>query len=74
MLLLAAAALASSPTPDPQSGRPVLPTVQAQATVRIVSGAMLHLGQASAVEGQQLRITRVSTPDGVQPATLVEFE
>jgi hypothetical protein len=74
MLILAAAALASTSAPDLRSRRPVLPVVQATATVRIVSGATLHLGQHSDVDGQRLRMTRVSTPQGLQPASLVEFE
>ena len=74
MLLLFAAALASSSTPTPLPQAKVEPLVQAHATVRIVSGATLHLGSVNSLEGQQLRTTRISTPDGVQPARLIEFE
>ena len=74
MLLPFAAAVASLSAPPHPVHRPVAPVVQARATVRILSGATLRLGRASAIEGQSLRMTRVLTRDGVQPARLVEFE
>jgi hypothetical protein len=78
MLLLFAAGLATPSlppsAPPPWAHRPVMPVVQARATVRILSGVTLRLGHASPVEGQRLRVTHVTTADGVQPARLVEFE
>jgi len=74
MLLLFAAALASSSAPPPWAHRPVAPVVQARATVRILSGVTLRLGRASKIEGQRLRVTEVLTAHGIQPARLVEFE
>jgi hypothetical protein len=74
MLLLAAAALVSSSASNLQPRRAVAPLVQARATVRILSGTTLRLGQVSTADGQRLRLTSVSTPDGVQAASLVEFE
>jgi hypothetical protein len=73
MFLLAAALLqVTSTAPEPR--RVSAPLVQAQATVRIISGVRLQLGEANAVGGQRLRLTSVSTPQGVQSAKLVEFE
>jgi hypothetical protein len=74
MLLLAAAVLAAPAAPNPPVHRAAAPLVQAQATVRILLGARLQLGQRSAIEGQRLRWTTISTPQGVRPASLVEFE
>jgi hypothetical protein len=79
MVLLFAAALAPFTAPPPSLPPPwahqhVAPTVQARASVRIVSGATLWLGRANPVAGQRLRFTRVETADGLHPARLVEFE
>lgn len=74
MLLLFAAAAASINAPPPWAHKPAVALVQARATVRIVSGASLHLGRKSDIEGQRLRDTNVETPAGIRPARLVEFE
>jgi hypothetical protein len=74
MLFLAALALTVSAAPTPAPRPAVAPLIQAQATVRILSGVTLQLGQASSADGQQLRTTSLSTPQGVQPARFVEFE
>lgn len=74
MLLLFAAAAASLSAPPPWAHKPAMPMVQARATVRILSGASLHLGHRSDVEGQRLRETRVETSDGLKRARLLEFE
>jgi hypothetical protein len=74
MLLFAAAVLVAPAVPNAPVHRAVAPLVQAQATVRILLGARVQLGQQSTIEGQRLRRTTVSTPQGVRPASLVEFE
>lgn len=74
MLVVAAAILASSTVALPERAGLAAPLVQARATVRIVSGVRLQLGEANRVEGQRLRWTIVSTREGLQPARLVEFE
>jgi hypothetical protein len=74
MLLLAAAAMAVQATPEPSAHNAVAPAVQARATVRVLVGARLQLGQRSDLAGQRLRWTTVATPDGIRRASLVEFE
>lgn len=74
MLFLAAAAASVAMTTPSPDRRAAVPLVQAQATVRILSGVRLQLGKTNAVAGQRLRVTNVSTSDGVRPAKLVEFE
>jgi hypothetical protein len=74
MLLLAAAAMAVQVTPEPSAHHAPDPAVQARATVRVLVGARLQLGQRSDLAGQRLRWTTVATPDGVHRASLVEFE
>ncbi|MGZ2412419.1 hypothetical protein ACUXST_001848 [Sphingomonas sp. F9_3S_D5_B_2] len=74
MVLLIASVLASSSAPTSPPRVAVAPLVQARATVRILAGARLQLGHANGVEGQQLRFTQVSTPQGIRKARLVEFE
>lgn len=69
MLLLTAAALVAA---VPQHSGPV---VQATATVRIISGAVLKLGQAPQGQVARMRDATLRSSDGtVQPARLVEFE
>lgn len=69
MLLLTAAALLAA---VPQHSGPV---VQATATVRVISGAVLKLGQAPQGQGARMRDATLRGSDGtVQPARLVEFE
>jgi hypothetical protein len=74
MLLFAATAVAIHATPEPPARRAVAPLVQARATVRILVGAQLQLGQRSDLAGQRLRWTTVATPEGIRQASLVEFE
>lgn len=69
MLVVLLAAAASIPAPPP---RPAV-VVQAQATVRIVSGARVKLGDRNA--DAQLRTTQFRDADGNRrPAKLVEFQ
>jgi hypothetical protein len=69
MLLLAALALAAA---APQHSGPV---VQATASVRVISGSVLHFGQAHHEQGARMRDATVRSTDGtVQTARLVEFE
>lgn len=74
MLLLAtAAALAASPP----SGGPLPPSVSvsAQATVRIISGAVLRLGEGPRLGDAPVARVTYAHPDGIaQPAKLIEFE
>jgi hypothetical protein len=69
MFLLAAATLAAAP-PHP----PVRPLVQARATVRILSGAKLHLIDGRGENGQSARKTVVRLEGSDRPAQLIEFE
>ena len=70
--MLVLALLAAATTPQPSNGRET-PVVQATATVRIVSGARLKLGERTS--GTQLRQTQFRDTDGkLQPATLIEFQ
>ncbi len=69
MFLLAAAVMAAA---APQHSGPV---VQATATVRVISGTVLHFGQAPKDEGARMREATFRSSDGtVQTARLVEFE
>ncbi|MBV9526985.1 hypothetical protein [Sphingomonas sp.] len=74
MLLLAATALAATAVSDSQPRQTVAPVVQARATVRVIVGTRVELGQQAAIQGQQLRWSTVSTPEGNRRASLVEFE
>ena len=77
MILLAAAAIAASaPATAPASApaRPVGATVRATASVRIISGASISWGKASA-DQPKIRLTQVRGAAGdSQPIRLVEFE
>jgi hypothetical protein len=74
MLLLAAAAVAVSPSQN-ASPAPTSAVVQARATVRIVSAARLHWGQErQSKDIPAARATTVQTVSGPQPARLIEFE
>ena len=73
MLFLAAAAIAASTQQPPIRG-PVAPTVQARATIRILSGATVRFGEARADgEGTQ-RDTTIRTDGSVKTAKLIEFQ
>jgi len=73
MLLFAAAALAVSPQPEAAHAY-VGPTVQARATIRIISGARLSFGDPESSQGPPPRETLLRTDGGSQPAKLIEFE
>ena len=73
MIGIAAAALLAA---TPQGG-PAQPSVvvQAQATVRILSGVRLKLQQSDGDAGApKARSATIRTSDGAQPAKLIEFE
>jgi hypothetical protein len=73
MLLLAAAAIiASAPESAPMAGV----SVQAMATIRIISGVRLSLGkEQNDPDIPRLRDAEIHTADAqLQPAKLVEFE
>ncbi|HEX6742174.1 MAG TPA: hypothetical protein VF079_10335 [Sphingomicrobium sp.] len=72
MLILAAAAAASAPQAPPRN--PVAAMVEARATVRILSGAQLHLGRADVPAGGERRETVIRSAGAVERATLIEFE
>ena len=74
MITFALAALVAATAPSGSERHSVEPLVQARATVTIRRGATLHLGHRNRIEGQQLRSTTVQTADGIQRASLVEFE
>jgi len=71
MVLIAAAALVAAP---PQS-RPVTATVQATATIRIVTAVRLKLDSESNPGAPPARNCLVKAADGSsQPAKLIEFQ
>jgi hypothetical protein len=71
MFLVAAAVAASAPQLPP---RTATPTVQATATVRILSGVRLHLGEGHDREGFVARDSVLRTTGSSQRAKLIEFE
>jgi hypothetical protein len=73
-MLLTAAALAATPAQEP-APRPVGTSVQARATIRVISGVQLHFGDE--VRNRDGFIARESTvrSGGVeQSAKLLEFQ
>lgn len=69
MFLLAVVAIAAA---APQHGGPV---VQATATVRVISGTVLHFGQMPPEQGARMREATLRSSAGtVQRARLFEFE
>jgi len=74
MLLLAtAAALAASPPSG--TSAPVAISSTAQATVRIISGAVVRLGEGPRMgEAPLAQTTHVHLDGTAQPAKLIEFE
>jgi hypothetical protein len=73
MLFLAAIIAAASPAAQP--ARPIGASVQARATIRILSGAELHFGKLPSSPGYVLRDSIIRAADvKVQPAKLVEFQ
>jgi hypothetical protein len=73
MLLLTAAAIAAS-APQPANRGPVAPRVQARATIRILSGATVRLGEDNAGSEGAERATTLRTEGSTQPAKLIEFQ
>ena len=73
MLFLTAAAIAASAQPQPMRG-PVAPSVQARATIRILSGATVRFGEARADGDGTRRDTTIRTDGSVQAAKLIEFQ
>jgi hypothetical protein len=74
MILLATAALATTSPPDSQPSRSAV-TVSATATIRIVSGVALKLGEAANPGAPPTRDSTVHSPEGTSlPAKLIEFQ
>ena len=73
MLILAAAVAAGSTAQMPPRS-PAAARVEARATVRILSGARLHLGDGYKRDGFVRRDSIIRTADGREPAKLIEFE
>jgi hypothetical protein len=74
MVILAAFALLAAAAPAPVH-EPTKAVTQAQATVRIISGAKIRLSAASQPEGHVMKRTQVTVEDGTRrPAQLVEFQ
>jgi hypothetical protein len=71
-MLVAALAIAASASPLPR--RPAAPAVQATASVRILSGVRLHLGERHGRDGFIARDAVVRTGGSSQAAKLIEFE
>jgi hypothetical protein len=72
MLLIAAAIAASAPLAPHRE--PAVPAVQARATVRILSGARLHIGRENSRDGFIARNAVLRSGGLDQPARLIEFE
>jgi len=73
MVLLVAAAVASA-APQAPSVAPVGASVQARATIRIISGVQLHFGDERGAEGLLPRATIIRSAGVDQPAKLIEFQ
>ncbi|HKX92720.1 MAG TPA: hypothetical protein VJM15_09890 [Sphingomicrobium sp.] len=73
MLLLLAVAAAVSAPPEP-AREPVASRVQARATVRVISGAVLRLGSAESRDGYITRDSVIQTGGETRRARLIEFE
>ena len=71
-MFFVAAAIAASVPHLPH--RPAVPAVQATATVRILSGVRLHLGEHGGHDGFIARDALFRTGGLAQPAKLIEFE
>ena len=75
MFLIAAAAIASSIPQAPPAMVNAEASVQATATIRVISGVRVSFGTAqSGTDVPQPRQTLVKTGDSQQPATLIEFQ
>ena len=74
MILLAATALSTTSPPDSQPSRSAV-TAQATATIRVISGVTLKLGEAINPGAPPTQDTIVHAPDGtIVPARLIEFQ
>jgi hypothetical protein len=73
MLLLAAAAAAGS-TPQAPPRSPAAAVVEARATVRILSGVRVHLGNERGRDGFVRRDSVIRSAGRTEPARLIEFE
>jgi hypothetical protein len=73
MLWLAAAALTAAPPQTPTSS-PVRAVVQAQATVRIISGTRIRLDGQPSPDAPPPSDGVVHTEGAAQPARLIEFQ
>jgi hypothetical protein len=75
MFLIAAAAIASSIPRAPPAMMSAGASVQATATIRVISGVRVSFGTAqSGTDVPRARQTVVKTGDSQQPATLIEFQ
>jgi hypothetical protein len=75
MFLIAAAAIASSVPQAPPAMMSAGASVQATATIRVISGARVSFGtEQSGPDVPQPRPTMVKTGDLQQPARLIEFQ
>ncbi len=73
MFLFIAAALASI-APQTTAAPPVTASVQARATIRIISGAEVHFGDVDTNDSLPPRYTTIRSLGVDQPATLIEFQ
>ena len=73
MLWVAAAAMAAA-TPQPAASSPVRAVVQARATVRIVSAALIRLDGRPSSDAPPPSDGVVHTEGFAQPARLIEFQ
>ena len=74
MLLFAAAAVLSA-SPQNAPAEHVGASAQAQAFVRIISGAVLRLGEGpQSGDAPMAQVTVVHTDGAARPAKLIEFE
>jgi hypothetical protein len=74
MLVAAAVAVAAVATP-PSPGHPASATVQATATIRIISGVTLKLDASTNPDAPPSRDTVIRSADGsTAPARLIEFQ
>jgi len=74
MLIFASTAALAAWSPS-ATASPAVASASAQATVRIVTGAVLRLGQGPRVgEGPPAQATHVHLAGASQPAKLIEFE
>jgi len=74
MLIHATAAALAAWSPN-ATAAPAAASVTTQARVRIITGAVLRLGEGSRMgEGPRAQATRVRLEGALQPAKLIEFE